>query len=339
MAVKTFPAVSDHSWARPPAEFIRNSGYIGVGRYLGYDTNGRDIGLNELESYWRANVKVFFIVQGDNNTVNRGWEQGVRHAQMANERLAALRIPEHVVIISTVVDYDAPLTDLRNGIAQYARGFANACRWRHIPYGSDKTLDVLCGELGLFPCGWQTRAWSGGRTSRFACMTQEVGYVLGNTSDHNNVLNMDDVERLLWHPDENVPAPPDPTPEEDDEVGTTYVVTSGSHNQKWLTKKDRTTGLSPGEIAGLTNADGQPIGADGALIDGGWGNSWAGLCSWEMVDGCMTMRPLTNENATYLKGIGYAQAIQGDKVTVVAIDFPEDVVFVSKTVIPGTVHA
>jgi GH25 family lysozyme M1 (1,4-beta-N-acetylmuramidase) len=127
-----------------------------------------------------------------------------------------------------------------------------------------------------------------------------------------------------------------PTPEEEvEEVGMTYMAMSGNGNRTWLTRKDRSTGLTPGMVAGLTNGADEPVHPDGTPIEGGWESPWAGLCYWEMVDGCMTTRALTTDNADYLKSIAYAQAVQGTKVTVVDLGFVDDKVLGSKTVIPG----
>lgn len=321
MAIKTFPAVSDHSWARPDPFYIAASGYIGVGRYLGYDTvtTPRDITRAEMESYFNAGLDVFFIVQGGKDTVRGGWSQGVAYADMANALLQDLGVPETVTIVGTVVDYEADRADLLGGIADYARGFSSRSRYPQIPYGSALSLDTLCGELGLFTCGWQTRAWSYDRTSRFACMTQEVGYVLGGTSDHNNILNMDDTEMLLWHPGEKtIP------PKKDEDMPTTLLLTTSRNNRAWLTKKDKVSGKSPGEIEGITNAAGEPIDEAGNPLPEGWNNAYAGIAAWECQDTHFDMRKLTAEHHQWLLGVKYVQAVNGDPVTIFDAGFVND---------------
>lgn len=317
---KTFPAVSDHSWARPDPQYIVESGYLGVGRYLGYDTvtTPRDITKTELGSYFAVGLKVFFIVQGGKDTVRGGWDQGVQYADMANALLADLGIPEDVWIVGTVVDYEATRQDLLGGIADYARGFASRSVRPHIPYGADYVLNTLCGELHLAPCGWQTRAWSGGRQSKYACMMQEVGEVLGGTSDHNSIYNLDDVEKLLWNPDEAAV----PIKIEDD-VPITMILTSSRANRGWLTKKNH-EGLSIGFLSGLTNVDGDPIDGNGAVLEGGWDNQYAGLGAWECQDTHFDIRKLSPEHHQWLLAVKYAMALEGKPATILDAGFVSD---------------
>lgn len=303
---KTFPAVTDHSWGRPPPQAIKDAGYIGLGRYLGYDVNGRDISKQELLGYLNVGLRVFFIVQGGKNTVLGGWAKGAEHGRMANERLRDLGVPPgSVKIVSTVVDYDAPGSDVRGPIAEYAKGFNSTSLYEHIPYGSDKTLNILCGELGLFPCGWQTCAWSGGRTSAYACMTQEIGYVLGDTSDHNNIINMEDVDILLH------PATPAPEPEEEEEMpAVIHLWTSSKNNREWL------------ESIGYRLPAGVPD----------WDSNWAGLGVWEAIEGRNDIRYLTGENADLLKGMAAWLEATGGHKTIVDDGFMETKWFRSRTV-------
>lgn len=317
---KTFPAVSDHSWARPDPSYILASGYLGVGRYLGYDTvtTPRDITKTEMQSYYNAGLDVFFIVQAGKDSVKAGWQQGVQHADMANALLYDLGIPTDVWIVSTVVDYEATVHELRGGIADYARGFKSRSNYEHIPYGSALTLDILCGEQGMFPFGWQTRAWSYGRTSAYACMTQETGYVLGGTSDHNNILYMQDVEKLLWHPDErSVP------PKKDEDMPTTIIMTTSRNNRAWLTRKGH-DGVSPGMLEGMTNAAGEPIDGNGNVLPEGWNNAYAGLGAWEVQDTHFDIRKLSPDHHQWLLGVKYAQAAAGQPVTILDAGFVTD---------------
>ena len=319
---KTFPAAADYSWSRPDPAYIALSGYIGVGRYIGYDTvnTPRDITKAEMDSLHNAGLKVFFIVQGDSNTVRAGWDKGVQHAEMANDILGSqLRVPENVWIVSTVVDYQASHADLVGGIADYARGFQSRCRWKHIPYGPDYALDTLCGELHLFSCGWQTRAWSGTRVSKYACMTQEVGYVLGESSDHNNIINLDDAEKLLWHPSEDA----HPIVSKDPDMPITMILTSSRANRAWLTeRKDERPSI--GEVAGLTNEAGEPIDGNGNVLPDGWSNPYAGLAAWECQDTHFDIRMLSPEHHQWLLAIKYVMAMQGKEPTIIDAGFVND---------------
>jgi glycoside hydrolase-like protein len=209
----TFPAFTDHSWGRPGAQAIKGAGYLGVMRYLGDPSNGRNLGKPEMDSYHRVGLLVGFIWEGAANRVLSGFSGGAQDGPAANDWADKLGVPNNVPIIGTTVDFQASVDQLRGPIADYAKGFSRNSKRPQLPYGSDTTLNVLCGELGLFPCGWQTRAWSAGRVSRFACMIQEVGYVLGDTSDHNSILMLDEATKLGWNP--NIVTP---KPQEDEDV-------------------------------------------------------------------------------------------------------------------------
>lgn len=330
-----FPAVSDHSWARPSPNLIKGSGYLGVMRYIG-PNNGpgqRDLSLAEMRTYHEVGLKVGFIVEGDAASVRQGAAKGRQFGEMANDQLSRLGVARDVRIISTAVDYDAQRADLLGPIADYHRAFNDVCAWAGDPYGNDRALNVLVGELGLSPCGWQTRAWSGGRVSPHACMMQEVGYVLANTSDHNSIYRLDDVERLVWHPDDIPGSTPVPPEEDEDMAPRTFMLTSTRANRAWLTRK-RDGRPSPGEIAGIVNAAGEPVDLDGKPLEGGWESQWAGLCVWEQIEGCMTTRPLDEQNVNFLKACAWAQAVQKVPVTITDLGFREDQFFSGKTAIP-----
>lgn len=329
-----FPAVSDHSWARPAPVFIKGSGYLGLMRYGGYDhgPGGRDLSLAEMQSYHAEGLKVGVVFQGGKDTVRQGEAKGREFARMANDRLSALGVPRDVWVCSTAVDYQAPRHDLLGPIADFHRGFNDECGWEGIPYGNDQALDVLCGEMHLSPCGWQTRAWSGGRVSRFACMMQEVGYVLANTSDHNSIYQLDHVERMVWHPDEKPGTTPTPEPAGDDEMSRTYMLTSTRANRAWLTSR-HAGGPTPGMVAGLTDKDGQPVDGDGNVVDGGWDSSWAGLATWANDEGSPFIRCIDAATVTFLKACAYAQAVSGQPVTITDLGFQEDFMFSGKTAI------
>ncbi len=212
-----FPAAIDYSWGRPTPRQIRDSGYLGAFRYLGGDSEdftghqGRDISKAELNALINERLLVGFVWETSANRVLSGRAGGVEDGQKANWYMDALGIPRSVPVIGVTVDFDAHHDQLISPIAEYARGMKASSAREVYPYGSYNTLEVLCGELKLFPCGWQCAAWSGNgtgsggfiggrRLSRYACMYQDVGYVLSDTSDHNIILMTDMIKRLAWNP-------------------------------------------------------------------------------------------------------------------------------------------
>jgi hypothetical protein len=228
---KTFPAYTDHSWGRPGAQAIKDSGYLGVMRYTGDPANGKNLGRAEMDEYHRLGLLVGHIWETTANRVLSGFPGGAEDGPKANWWLDQLGVPDDVTIVGTCVDFAASPEQIRGPIRDYAIGFSRNSKRRQIPYGNDVALNILCSETDLFPCGWQTVAWSGGRLSRYACMLQQAGYVLNNTSDHNSIINLADAQSLGWNPNNQAVVHPPTKPPEDEEMLTIWWC---APNDSWL---------------------------------------------------------------------------------------------------------
>jgi hypothetical protein len=328
---KLFPAYTDCSWGRPGAQNIRNAGYLGVGRYLGDPANGRNLSKEEMDSYHQVGLRVFFIWEQAANRVLSGFSGGAADGPEANRWADSLGVPNDVPIIGTTVDFGATADQLRGPIADYAKGFARNSKRVHLPYGSYDTLEILCGELGLFPCGWQTAGWSGygsgsggsyvcgdgttRRVSRYSCMFQDIGYVLADTSDHNGILMSGEAQKLGW-----LPGAPAPTPRKKAKRMKTFIWSSSKNNRDWL----------------------ESIHFDVSMLPGGWDHQWAGLAAWEVVEGQQTIRLLTAENKQLLDALRYAEAVtnannpvEGWEPSIVDMGFMESKWFRSRTLMPN----
>lgn len=226
----TFPAATDHSWGRPGAEAIKRAGYVGVMRYLGDPVNGKNLGISELQTYHDAGLLVGFCWETVKDRVLSGFNGGSADGPRANYWADQLGVPLSVPIVGATVDFEASGDELRGPITDYAIGFSRNSKRQCLPYGNDAALDVLCGEKRLAPCGWQTVAWSHGRVSKYACMLQQAGYVLADTSDHNNILMPAEFLRMTWNPNITTTRP-QPKPKEDDEMLTIWWC---ERNDPWL---------------------------------------------------------------------------------------------------------
>lgn len=233
---RLFPAVTDHSWGRPGAHAIRDAGYLGVMRYVGDPKNGKFISEEEMKEYHDAGLFVGFVNEGDARDVLDSPDKARERARITNSWMDKFGVPDNIHIMGVVVDFDATVQQTRGPIADYARAYKEASKRPVLPYGSYVVLETLCGELGIFPCGWQTCGWSGfgkgsggsypcsdgtnRRLSIYACMFQDVNYVLNDTSDHNGILMPDFVRKVLWNPD----VKETPTQEEVKEMATKNVI-------------------------------------------------------------------------------------------------------------------
>jgi hypothetical protein len=334
---KLFPAYSDHSWGRPGAQAIKDAGYLGVMRYLGDPANGRNISKPELDSYHAIGLRVGLVWESAANHVLTGFTGGTADGPDANYWADQIGVPEDHLIIGTTVDFDATLDQLRGPIADYAKGFSRNSKRPQQPYGSYTTLETLCGELNLFPCGWQTAGWSGSgsgsggsylcgdgsyrRVSRYACMFQDIGYVLNDTSDHNGILLLPESLRLGW-----LPGSPVVSPRKKVKPMKTFIYTSSKNNREWLEKV-------PGFNAQIE------------ALPGGWDNPYAGLSTWEVIQGSPFIRQLTKENLDLLHALMYVEAVQnsehpveGWEPTIVDPGFMETKWFRAKTWIPQDFH-
>lgn len=256
-----FPAAVDYSWSRPSPSSIAAAGYMGALRYLGASGDGRAVTANEIAALHAAGLGVGFVYESTSDRTLSGAAGGSADAARANAIADAIGVPDSLPLVLVTIDFGATAAQLRGPIAEYARAAIASSKRPVRAYGHNLAVEILCGELGLFPCAWQCAAWSGTGSgsagtiqcgdgsnrplSRFACFFQDVGYVLGNSSDHNS-LHMDRTE-LLWHPDW-MPGTTSPTPQppkdEDTmdaaiaEDGTAYwlVWFSGGRNyqKKWI---------------------------------------------------------------------------------------------------------
>lgn len=143
-----------------------------------------------------------FEVGGDRAL--HGAEQGDADGRTHDAWATACGAPSWVRLVYVAEDMDMTVEQIRGPVTAYARAFDAACTRPTMPYGSYDTIEILCGEMGVAPFGWQTAGWSGygqgsggsfhcsdgsnRRLSKYTAMFQDVGYVLNNQADRNVVL-------------------------------------------------------------------------------------------------------------------------------------------------------
>jgi hypothetical protein len=199
----TFPATCDYSYGRPSTDAIKNAGYAGAMRYLGNDD--RCIYPAERDALLGAGLGIGLIWETTAGRPLDGYNAGVQDAHSANAEADELGAPGDTRIYYAV-DFQPTTGELTGPISDYFHGVKSVGGREPRAYGCASVMQHLCGALGLFPDSWQCAAWSypgtapgtpiydGGYNlvlSPYAHMLQNIGYVLGDTSDHNSLITAD----------------------------------------------------------------------------------------------------------------------------------------------------
>jgi hypothetical protein len=196
--------VGDYSWARPSPLTLAAGGCVGVIRYLGPGNGGRDVTTAEMAVLHAAGLGLGLVWETTTTAALAGFQAGWADVDKANRYADALGYPGHLPIFYAV-DTDVTPAQVRGPVADTFRGAIKASKRPVRPYGEADVLDILCGELGLMPCGWQCAAWSRGRMSSYRCMYQTWPPVMNQTVDRNELGPMP--TDFLWHPDIPFDAP------------------------------------------------------------------------------------------------------------------------------------
>lgn len=237
--------VYDYSYDRVPSHLTPG----GVIRYLGdWTTDKRCISPDELAQHRNAGVPVGFVFE--TAATEALSSQGAKDAEAANYWLDKLGVPDTQAFFGVTVDFPATADQLAGPIHAYSVANIKASKRPSLMYGPYLAGEVLVGQLGTFPCFWQSAGGSGNgvgsggsfkcgdgsvrRLSRYACMFQDVGQFIPNhATDRNAVLTAD--THWLWG---TPPAAPT-VPQEDDLTmcvfavqGQAYAWQAGSLPQK-----------------------------------------------------------------------------------------------------------
>lgn len=189
--------VGDYSWSRPSPEALTDAGCIGVVRYLGPGNRGRDVTAGEVRALHAGGLGLGLVWETTTTAALAGFQAGWADVAAANRYADALGYPDHLPVFYAV-DTDVTPAQVRGPVADTFRGAIRASRRPVRPYGEADVLNILCGELGLMPCGWQCAAWSAGRRSPYRCMFQTWPPAMGATVDVNELGPMP--TDFLWHP-------------------------------------------------------------------------------------------------------------------------------------------
>lgn len=189
--------VGDYSWSRPAPDVLHDAGCIGVVRYLGPGNHGRDVTAGEVRALHAAGLGVGLVWETTTTAALAGFRAGMGDVDAANRDADAIGAPDWLPIF-LAVDTDVTPAQVRGPVADTFHGALQRSDRPVRPYGEADVLDILCGELGLMPCGWQCAAWSLGRRSMYRCMFQTWPPIMSATVDVNELGPMP--TDFLWHP-------------------------------------------------------------------------------------------------------------------------------------------
>jgi hypothetical protein len=198
----TWPAIIDYSYGRPSMQSIKDAGYKGVMRYLGDD--GRCIFAAERDQLLGAGLGIGLIWETSASRPLAGYQAGIDDAHSANRFADQLGAPGTRIYYA--VDFAPTTAELNGPVSDYFHGVMSVNARPPRAYGCAQVMQRLCGDLKLFPDSWQCAAWSypgtapgtpihdGGYNlvmSPYCSFLQNIGYVLGDTSDHNSLITTD----------------------------------------------------------------------------------------------------------------------------------------------------
>lgn len=213
------PYALDYSAGRPTAAQVLAAGYVGVIRYIGFPARAKCITRAEYADMTNNGVPVALVYENQAGDMLGGNPAGRAAANLARAHATDIGFPAGEPI------YYACDTDIIFGAARWAALAAAGAlglveHLRSIPLTVSQmaaVLDYLRGAVsvegsvalvgvygeydvmeqaaaaGVARYFWQTRAWSGGRTSTRAQVRQEIGtYTVGGIAcDRNTILAPD----------------------------------------------------------------------------------------------------------------------------------------------------
>jgi Domain of unknown function (DUF1906) len=160
----------DYSWDRPDPDVLYSQGKRFAGRYLSYDTSGKNLSKAEADRLSTAGMGIVLIWEQAKYDPLSGHALGRQHATHAQSMLAGVGAPRGPVIYFAV-DFDATPTQLSH-VGDYLRGVAEVIgHGRTGVYGGIRTI-AYCFDRHLVSYGWQTYAWSHGAWDERAQLRQ-----------------------------------------------------------------------------------------------------------------------------------------------------------------------
>lgn len=228
----------DYSWARPGGAAIKNSGRIGVARYLFEDgQGGKGLDASELADLLNNGLEIVLIYEAYAASMREGFNTGKAHAQAAQREINRLGLPANSVVYFAA-DWDASASE-QAAIDDYLNGAASVIgRDRVGIYGSFDVMDrtMASGTAKFF---WQTYAWSRGKVREGIHLYQYLnGQDINGAVDFNRT-SLDNFGQVSKAGQVTAPSQPS-APQAPAAAGGTYTV-QPNDNLSTIAKRFNTT--------------------------------------------------------------------------------------------------
>lgn len=193
----TYGRLVDYSYSHPTPAAVAGAGYLGAMRYLSFDGPPKNLTAAERDALHSAGLGIGLVWEATASAPLGGYQRGTADAARANSQADALDYPPHLPIFFAV-DFE-PTTASMPYVLDYFRAIIAASPRPVGAYGPYAAIEALHAAPVRPTHYWQCIAWSHGYLSAHAHLFQRFGYVLGDTSDENDILQPPD---WLWYPEE-----------------------------------------------------------------------------------------------------------------------------------------
>jgi hypothetical protein len=182
----------DYSTGYPGAQVIRDHGFKGAVRYIGFPDRRKCTNAEEVRDFQVAGVGMALVIEDDIGDWRRGFAGGQHLASLGLRHAGDVGFPAERPFYMAV-DSDVQSGENFRIMGEYLQGAGSVLGGAELVgvYGEADVLDYARAH-GLAEWFWQTTAWSRGRRVD-AHLYQRMGYVrIGKvTCDFNDILKDD----------------------------------------------------------------------------------------------------------------------------------------------------
>jgi Domain of unknown function (DUF1906) len=184
--------VLDYSAGFPGAQTIRNAGYVGAVRYIGFPDRRKCTTAGELTDFTEHGIGMALVFEDNTTDWRGGYTQGAASGRRARDHANAIGFPSTRPIYMAV-DQEVVSAGEFDTMVDYLHGASTSLGGHEFTgvYGEADVID-RARSAGAATWFWQTAAWSRGRRTT-AHLFQHVGTVRvgGIGCDVNDVLAED----------------------------------------------------------------------------------------------------------------------------------------------------
>lgn len=162
----------DYSSGRPSAAAVKAAGFGFVMRYIGTPGRTKNLTAREYDDMHNSGVAVGLVYEDSAGTALKGHARGAQDAGAVLADARNIGVQVHACYFA--VDFDVTNASQMATVDDYLAGAASVLGAGAVGvYGEADVIDH-CLANGRARYGWQTRAWSHGRTSTRAHVIQQL---------------------------------------------------------------------------------------------------------------------------------------------------------------------